>query len=119
MIKAGSTFRIAVAEEEKENILAPRLGRAVKFALFNADGKDVRGPFYRVRHDNPGSICDQHAELLSLVHDCKAVIAGSVGPSLAERLCDLGIEVVATSERRSSAQLVARYLAGTLEKTLP
>jgi len=119
MIKAGSTIRIAVAEEEKENLLAPRLGRAVKFALFNTSGKHAHGLFYRVRHDDPGSVCDQHAELLSLLHDCMAVIAGSVGPSLAERLRDLGIEVVATPERRSSAQLVARYLAGTLEKILP
>ncbi len=112
-------MRVAVAEKEKENTLAPRLGRAVKFALFNAAGKDVRGPFYRIRHDNPGSVCDQHAELQSLLHDCKVVITGSVGPSMARRLCDLGIEVVATPERRSSAQLVARYLAGTLEKSLP
>jgi uncharacterized protein (DUF58 family) len=50
----GTQIRVAVAEEEKEDVLAPRLGRAVKFALFDLRGGEVRGPSYRVRHDNPG-----------------------------------------------------------------
>jgi predicted Fe-Mo cluster-binding NifX family protein len=116
MTKVGSHVRLAVAEEEKEDVLAPRLGRAVKFALFDVTGRDVRGPFYRVRHDDPGKVCDDHAELAALLHDCQTVIAGSVGPRMTQRLRDLGIEVVATSERRPAAQLVARYLAGNLER---
>lgn len=79
-------MRLAVAEEEKEDVLAPRLGRALKFALFYLDGKEVRGPFYRVRHDDPGSVCDDHAELSALLHDCRVVIAGSVGPCMARRI---------------------------------
>jgi predicted Fe-Mo cluster-binding NifX family protein len=109
-------MRLAVAEEVKEDVPAPRLGRAVKFALFDVAGKDVRGPFYRVRHDDPGSVCDDHAELAALLHDCRVVIAGSVGPRMAQRLLDLGIEVVVTPERKPAAQLVARHLAGTLER---
>ncbi len=112
-------MRLAVAEEEKEDVLAPRLGRALKFALFYLDGKEVRGPFYRVRHDDPGSVCDDHAELSALLHDCRVVIAGSVGPCMARRLLDLGIEVVATAERGPAKQLVSRHLAGTLERIIP
>lgn len=119
MTAVGIQMRLAVAEEEKEDVLAPRLGRALKFALFDVNGKDVRGPFYRVRHDDPGNVCDEHAELAALLHDCKVVIAGSVGPRMAQRLLDLGIEVVATSERRSAKQLVYRHLAGTLERIVP
>jgi predicted Fe-Mo cluster-binding NifX family protein len=116
MMAVGTHVRMAVAEEEKEDLLAPRLGRAVKFALFDVNGKEVRGPFYRVRHDDPGNVCDEHAELAALLHDCKVVIAGSVGPRMAQRLQDLGIEVVATPERRTAAQLVNRFLAGNLEQ---
>lgn len=114
MTTVETHFRLAVAEEEKEDVLAPRLGRALKFALFDVAGKDVRGPFYRVRHDEPGTVCNEHAELAVLLHDCRVVIAGSVGPRMAQRLRDRGIEVVATSERRPTAHLVASYLAGNL-----
>jgi predicted Fe-Mo cluster-binding NifX family protein len=117
MTDVRTRVRLAVAEEQKEDILAPRLGRALKFALFDAAGKDIRGPFYRVRHDDPGTVCDDHADLLNLLHDCNVVIAGSVGPHMARRLHELGIEVVATPERKPAAQLVARHLAGTLERT--
>lgn len=116
MTEIETHIRLAVAEEEKEDVLAPRLGRAIKFALFDVTGKDVRGPFFRVRHDDPGKVCDEHSELADVLHDCNAVIAGSVGLRMAKRLKDLGIEVVATSERRSAAQLVARYVAGNLEQ---
>jgi predicted Fe-Mo cluster-binding NifX family protein len=112
-------MRLAVAEEVGADVLAPRLGRAVKFALFDVAGSEIRGPFFRVRHDDPGNICDDHAELASLLHDCRAVIAGSAGPRMVQRLKHLGIEVVATPERRPAAQLVARYLAETLERTAP
>jgi len=112
-------LRMAVAEDVGEDVLAPRLGRAVKFALFDVAGNEIRGPFYRVRHDDPGEICDDHAELAALLHDCQVVIAGCVGPRMVQRLWDLGIEVVATSERRPAKQLVARYLAKTLETITP
>jgi predicted Fe-Mo cluster-binding NifX family protein len=112
----GTRMRMAVAEEEKEDKLAPRLGRALKFALFDVAGKEIRGPFYRVRHDNPGVVCSDHKELARLLHDCKVVIAGSVGSRMAKRLHELGIEVVATTERKPAIQLVARHLAGNLER---
>lgn len=112
----GTHIRVAVAEEEKEDVLAPRLGRAVKFALFDLRGGEVRGPFFRVRHDNPGEACDHHAELATLLHDCHAVIAGAVGRHIAQRLQDLGIEAVATSEKFSPVRLVTQYLAGTLAR---
>lgn len=109
-------IRVAVAEEEKEDVLAPRLGRAVKFALFDLRGDEVRGPSYRVRHDNPGEACDHHAELAALLHDCHAVIAGSAGQHMAQHLQAQGIEVVATPERISPLQLVTRYFADTLTR---
>lgn len=118
MTVAATHMRLAVAEEVKENVLAERLGRAVKFALFDVAGKEIRGPFYRVRHDQPGQVCDEHAELADLLHDCRVVIAGSVGDRMAQRLQDRGIEVVATSERKPTAQLVARHVAGILEKNV-
>ena len=109
-------MRLAIAEDEKEDVLAPRLGRALKFALFDVKGGAVRGPFYRVRHDEPGASCDDHAELSELLSDCRVVIAGSVGPRMAQRLMDLGIEVVASSERKPTAQVAASHFAGTLER---
>lgn len=115
----GAQVRFAVAQEVVDDVPAPRLGRAVKFALFDVAGNEIRGPFYRVRHDEPGEVCDDHAELAALLYDCQAVIAGCVGPHLLQRLRDLGIEVVATPERRPAAQLAARYLAGTLERIVP
>ncbi len=112
-------MRVAVAEEVKENVLTLRLGRTVKFALFDVSGNDIRGPFYRVRHDVPGEVCDDHAELAGLLHDCQVVIAGAVGQHMALRLRNLGIEVVATPERRPPTQLVARYVAKNLERIIP
>jgi len=117
MVKVKTSIRIAVAEELTENVLAPRLGKAFRFALFDVTGKDIRGPFYRVRHDEPGTVCDDHAELTALLHDCKLVIAGSVGPAMEKRLRELGIQVVATPERRPATQLIARHFAGTLERS--
>jgi predicted Fe-Mo cluster-binding NifX family protein len=108
--------RLAVAEEANEDFPAPRLGRAVKFALFDVVGNDIRGPFYRIRHDDPGTACDSHAQLVNLLHDCSVVIAGAVGPQMARRMHELGIHVVVTSERKPAARLVARLLAGTLEE---
>ena len=108
-----SRMRLAVAEDEAESVLAPRLGRAVRFALFDVAGSEVRGPFYRVRHDNPGVICDDHSELTALLYDCQLVIAGSVGERMARRLLERGIEVVVTPERKPAAQLVARYLVAS------
>ena len=114
-----SRMRLAVAEDEAESVLAPRLGRAVRFALFDVAGSEVRGPFYRVRHDNPGVICDDHSELTALLYDCQLVIAGSVGERMARRLLERGIEVVVTPERKPAGQLVARYLAGALTGGAP
>jgi predicted Fe-Mo cluster-binding NifX family protein len=112
-------MRLAVAEETQENRLAPRLGRAVKFALFDVHGQEIRGPFYRVRHDDPGQVCDQHAELAALLHDCKLVIAGSVGPRMAQQLRARGIDVLATAENRPTAELVSRWVSGTLVAETP
>jgi predicted Fe-Mo cluster-binding NifX family protein len=111
-----TTSRVAVAAEVTEDRPAPRLGRAVKFALFDVAGSDIRGPFFRVRHDDPGTVCDDHAELAVLLHDCKAVIAGAVGHRMAKRLRAAGIEVVATPERLAPAQLVDRFVAGSLAR---
>jgi predicted Fe-Mo cluster-binding NifX family protein len=113
-VTAQTKVRVAVAEEG--NGLSPRLGRAVKFALFDAKNGEVRGPFYRVRHDNPGDACEGHGELSLLLRDCQAVIAGSVGARMEQRLRSDGIEVVATDERMPSVQLVARHLLGTLTR---
>lgn len=112
----NATSRIAVAAEVTEDRPAPRLGRAVKFALFDVAGNDIRGPFFRVRHDDPGTMCDDHAELAALLHDCKVVIAGAVGHRMAKRLRDAGIEVVATPERLAPAELVDRFFAGSLTR---
>jgi len=112
-------MRLAVAEETQENRLAPRLGRAVKFALFDVHGKEIRGPFYRVRHDDPGQVCDQHAELAALLHDCKLVIAGSVGSNMAQRLRLQGIDVLATREILPTAELVSRWVSGELATEAP
>jgi predicted Fe-Mo cluster-binding NifX family protein len=109
-------LRVAVAEQEQQDVLAARLGRAVKFGLFDVRDGEIRGPFYRVRHDNPGDVCDHHAELAALLHDCQAVISGSAGPHMQRRLQALGIDVVATPETQPPLQLVSRYLAGTLTR---
>ena len=93
---------------------APKLGRALRFALFDLHGRDLRGPFYRVRHDDPGTGCGDHDELAALLHDCSVVIAGAAGCRMTERLRDLGIEVLVTTDVQSSARIAAAYVAGKL-----
>jgi predicted Fe-Mo cluster-binding NifX family protein len=115
----ASLRRLAVAENRVDGTMAPRLGRALRFALFDVHGSELRGPFYRVRHDDPGDECCDHAELTALLHDCRVVIAGAAGDRMIERLRERGIEVVMTAEDKPSAQLAAAYLAGKLERSEP
>lgn len=112
-------MRLAVAEQETDDTLAPALGRAVKFALFDVYPHSVRGPFYRVRHDQPGEVCDDHLELTQLLHDCQVVITGGAGKRMIQRLKTHQIEVIATSERAAAACLIARHLAGNLKQARP
>lgn len=104
--------RVAVAEGEPGR--PPALGRAVRLVIFDMIGGEARSPCYRVRHDHPGDICDGHAELVALLHDCQVVIAGAAGTRLTQRLHACGIEVVATTEEHPAAVLATRYLAGKL-----
>lgn len=109
--------RVAVAESRVDGRMAPRLGRALRFALFDVyDGNELRGPLYRVRHDDPGEECCDHEELTSLLHDCQVVIAGAAGAPMIERLRERGIDVVVTAEDKPAPQLAAAWLAGTLER---
>lgn len=110
----SSEIRTRIAVAEGATPKPPALGRAVRYVLFDIVEGIARGPFYRVRHDNPGEACDGHAELITLLYDCKWVIAGAVGPRMKQRLHACGIEVVATPEEQSAAVLAARFLAGTL-----
>ena len=107
-------MKVAVAEAGDD--LAPRLGRAVKFALFDVEGGKAHGPCYRVRHDDPGQACDEHSELSALLRDCAVVIAGGIGPEMARRLTESGVDPVATRENGSARDLVMRYVAGRLER---
>jgi predicted Fe-Mo cluster-binding NifX family protein len=109
--------RLAVAEDRVDGSMAPRLGRALRFALFDVHDSELRGPFYRVRHDDPGDECCDHEELTSLLHDCQVVIVGAAGARMVERLRECGIDVVVTAEDKPSPQLAAAWLAGTLERT--
>ena len=110
-------MRVAVAETGDE--LAPRLGRAVKFALFDVEGGKAHGPCYRIRHDDPGGACDEHGELAALLRDCAAVIAGGLGPEMARRLTEAGVDPVATRENGSARDLALRYAAGRLVRQAP
>ena len=112
-------IRVAVAEKPVEGTPAPRLGRALRFALFDVHGSEVRGPFYRVRHDEPGETCGEHEELTTLLHDCQVVIAGAAGERMVERLRERGITLVIAREDRPSAQLAAAYVAGNLATSEP
>ncbi len=109
--------RLAVAENRVDGTMAPRLGRALRFALFDVHGGELRGPFYRVRHDDPGADCCDHEELTSLLYDCQVVIVGAAGARMVERLREQGIDVVVTAEDKPSAQLADAWLAGKLERT--
>lgn len=110
--------RVAVAEGDAGR--PPALGRALRFVVFDILDGVARGPCYRVRHDQPGEVCEGHAELIALLRDCQVVIAGAAGPRLTQRLRACGIEVATTSEARPAAELVARHLAGIeLHPTTP
>jgi len=108
--------RLAVAENLVDGRMAPRLGRTLRFALFDLNDNGLRGPFYRVRHDDPGEKCCDHEELTALLHDCRVVIVGAAGARMVERLREHGIEVVVTAEDKPSVQLAAAWLAGKLER---
>jgi len=90
--------------------VAPRLGQAVKFALFDAGGGQVKGPFFRVRHTDPGNSCGEQAELVTLLHDCQMVIAGSAGNRLTALLSEHGVTVVRTEQRQATRELVIQLL---------
>ena len=110
---------MAVAENRVDGSMAPRPGRALRFAVFDVHGSGLRGPFYRVRHDDPGDECGDHEELTSLLHDCQMVMVGAAGARMVERLRERGIEVVVTKQLRNSAQLAAAYAAGSLTSSKP
>lgn len=107
-------LRVAVADDDRH--CPPPLGRAARFVIFDIVDGAARTPCYRVRHNEPGAVCDGHADLPGLLRDCQVVIAGAAGEKLAELLRKRGIRVVATSERRPPAELVARFLALTLAR---
>jgi predicted Fe-Mo cluster-binding NifX family protein len=107
--------RVAVADCDQQS--PPPLGRAARFVIFDIVDGAARTPCYRVRHNDPGAVCDGHADLPGLLRDCQVVIAGAAGEKLAELLRKRGIRVVATSERRPPADLVARFLAQKLARS--
>ena len=106
--------RCQIAVAEGPGMGCPPLGRALRFALFVVERGDVRGPVYRIRHDNPGQSCTGHADLLELLADCQVVIAGSVGGKLTARLHDAGVTVIATSDTGTAEYLAAQWAAGQL-----
>lgn len=110
----GQPLRVAVADGDRES--PPTLGRAVRFVIFDVLDGMARTPCYRVRHHDPAVECDGNRELVGLLRDCQAVIAGAAGKRLSDLLRSGGIRVIATSERRRPAELAARYLAGTLAR---
>jgi predicted Fe-Mo cluster-binding NifX family protein len=119
MKSVGRRIRVAVAEKPVESTPAARLGRALRFALFDVQDRRVRGPFYRVRHDEPGGSCGDHGELTALLHDCQVVIAGAAGERMVERLRERGIDVVIAKEDRPSAKLAAAYATGNSTTIAP
>ncbi|MBN8458685.1 MAG: hypothetical protein J0M04_12690 [Verrucomicrobia bacterium] len=110
----GQLLRLAVADSDRESL--PNLGRAVRFVIFDVLDGMARTPCYRVRHHDPAAECDGNHELMGLLRDCQAVIAGAAGKRLADLLRSGGIRVIATSERRRPTEVAARYLAGTLTR---
>lgn len=104
---------MAVAENRLDGTLAPRLGKALRFAIFDLRDQRVRGPLYRVRHDEPGSTCG-HTELAALLQDCQVVIAGGAGERMVQRMRVGGTEVVIAPEAKPSAQLAADWFAGRM-----
>ena len=110
----GRLLRVAVADCDRES--PPTLGRAVRFVIFDVLDGMARTPCYRVRHHDPAVECDGNRELVGLLGDCQAVIAGAAGKRLADLLRSGGIRVIATNERRRPTELAARYLAGTLTR---
>lgn len=111
-------LRMAVAENRLDGSLAPRLGKALRFAIFDFRDQRVRGPLYRVRHDEPGSTCG-HTELAALLHDCQVVIAGGAGERMVERMRNGGAEVVIAPGDKPSVQLAADWFAGRLRSHRP
>ncbi len=108
-----------MAEETISDDLASRLGRATKFAIFEVRAGRIRGPVYRVRHQEPGENCEMHDELARLLEDCDAVIVKSAGQKLVDRLRLQGVNVVVSGETGKPKQLVLRYISGELRVKKP
>ncbi len=113
---SSDRLRVAVAEETVTEELALHLGRATKFAVFDVREGRVRGPFFRVRHMDPGGNCDGQEELARLLQDCDAVLARSAGRRLSERLAEFGVEVVATDELGRPWEMVMRFAQSALRR---
>lgn len=99
-------YRIAVAEDCVFGTLAPRLGKALRFGLYEVVGKQLRGPWYRVRHGEPHGQCMDHEELQRLLHDCQLVVTGAVGSHMKRRLQEMGVDIVIGDKDRSPRELV-------------
>jgi len=126
-------MKIAVASADGETI-SRHFGRSACFLVFEVDGqsivgKEVRDNTYTAHakgqcagghddheqdhhhHDQPHS----HAEIVSALHDCHAVLCHGMGRLAADDLRHAGIEPVLIGFDLTPEEAVKAYLAGQLQ----
>lgn len=111
-------MKIAVPSDDGVTI-AGHFGKAEGFLFFDADGKCVKSPYYRRNGSHREQCCQNggapgHADLLTSLAECDAIIAGGMGPGMFDNLRSRGVDVFLTRETDAHCA-VSLYLHNALE----
>jgi predicted Fe-Mo cluster-binding NifX family protein len=121
-------MKIAVASTDG-TALSPHFGRSTCFIVFNTDdgkvvGKEVRDNTHTAfakgecsgEHHEHGQE-HSHADVVSALRDCNAVLCGGMGWRAAEELKANGIQALVVEGEATPEEAVASYLAGKLKSS--
>jgi len=118
--------RIAVPSNDGVSI-AGHFGRSDRFVIFDTDKGRIERTEIRANTHTPSSHgeCDgsqhgagehshSHADILTLLQDCRVVLCRGMGWRAAESLKGRGIEPIVVGGAVSAQEAVEAYLGGTL-----
>jgi predicted Fe-Mo cluster-binding NifX family protein len=89
IIKELNNMLIAVGVDREDKI-APHLGKTELFMIFDRKGERVK--FMEMRKRT--LVSKEHDNLIEDIKDCKFVIAENIGPGMTDRLIDAGISPI-------------------------
>ena len=124
-------MKIAVASTETLS-LSNHFGRSAFFVVFEVENGEIKGKEIKKNNHTPhargecageahagGNHGHGHADVISALQGCEAVICGGMGERAAQDLSARGIRPLIVSADCSVDQAVSRYLAGELNTQAP